>query len=141
MSNKPTAQATWGAGAEAPFLKFPPFPDPPSGVTIAPFKKFKGYGIKQTSPNGVEVDTLGIPTVELRVKHTTDACKTNVSRKKPKTMIELAAKAARKEWWEIWAQNEHARVSCTFDPCVPGLSSHPQPWRECCQSTARCARA
>src|ERR1700722_15184812 len=100
---------------EQPFLKFPPFPAPPPGRRIEPFKGFKGYGIQKLCKNGVEVDGVGIPTVELPNKHSTDQCKTDATRKKKPKKVDARPK---KEWWEIWEECEHARAACTYNLCV-----------------------
>jgi hypothetical protein len=63
-------------------LKFPPFPPVPEGTTILPFASFKEKGIQiAPSHSGEEVDGLGIPTVELRVPHDTDECKTSATKR------------------------------------------------------------
>ena len=63
-----------------PIIKFPPFPIQPL-ETIIPFKDFKEHGIRIFSDTGVEMDGLGIPTVELGVVHELDECKTETRRK------------------------------------------------------------
>jgi hypothetical protein len=114
---------------DAFFLRFPPFPTPPPGVTVLPFKKFKEHGIMALSnAEGSEVDGLGIPTVELRVKHDTDVCKSNANRsKETKTSAKASGQSTgsgvkKKEWWEIWAEGEMARSSYSYNPCVFCLS-------------------
>src|SRR5271155_4980790 len=62
-------------------IKFPPFPAQPLETTIIPFKDFKEHGIRIFSDTGVEMDGLGIPTVELGVVHELDQCKTETRRK------------------------------------------------------------
>jgi len=73
---------------EAPTIRYPPFPPVPSGVTILPYKQFKEHGIQifgsEPDGTGIEIDGLGIPTIELRVPHATDECKTDTKRKKRK---------------------------------------------------------
>jgi hypothetical protein len=100
-------------------LTFPPFPPVPEGVTIVPFSKFKERGIQifaTEEGDDVERDGLGIPTVDLRVKHDTDVCKTETKRKKrAKKAQQMLASAvtpgARKEWWEHWMEAEDLRVA------------------------------
>lgn len=108
--------------AEAPYLKFPPFPAPPEGVNIIPFKNFRERGIQMFSVNdGTEVDGLGIPTVELKVRHVTDGCKTDGRRpnKKATAVQNLTEPKRRLEWWEQWAEGEDLRVtSFNYNPCV-----------------------
>ncbi|KAL4081360.1 hypothetical protein V8B97DRAFT_13831 [Scleroderma yunnanense] len=108
---------------ELPFTRFPPFPNPPEGVTIMPFKDFKPRGIQlfaqlKRSDNGdedddVELDGLGIPTLELRVKHTTDECKSNKRKKRKKKHTDSAtpgAPAKKLPWYEEWEEGEDLRV-------------------------------
>ena len=69
---------------DSPSIKFPPFPTQPNvgeGTSIISFKHFKEHGIRIFSDTGVEVDGLGIPTVELAVIHDLDECKTETRRK------------------------------------------------------------
>lgn len=89
---------------------FPPFPQPPQGVTITPFKEFKERGI-QIAPgeNDTEVDALGIPTVVLGTPHDTDICKTNTKRKKPPQGPDWALESdntprpsGKTEWFDLW---------------------------------------
>jgi hypothetical protein len=111
----------------APILRFPPFPAPPDGVVIVQFKEFTESGIQIFSSvndddGEVEIDGRGIPTVQLRVKHDTDQCKSNTKRKRDKKKIRDAEGDAsrpvrRLEWWEQWEQSEHLRVF-SYDPYV-----------------------
>ncbi|KAH0840312.1 hypothetical protein J3R83DRAFT_1323 [Lanmaoa asiatica] len=114
------------------FLKFPPFPGPPPGVTIMPFKHFKPRGIQlfsepKTGGNGAveeedaELDALGIPTVELRVKHATDECKSNPrkKRKKKKAAAMETVPVKKLPWYEEWEEGEDLRVTnVRYDPSV-----------------------
>lgn len=100
-------------------LTFPPFPPVPEGVTIVPFSKFKERGIQifaTGDDDDVELDGLGIPTVELRAQHGTDVCKTETKRKRrakkaQQILASAVTPAARKEWWEQWMVGEDLRVS------------------------------
>jgi hypothetical protein len=106
---------------DAPFLRFPPFPQVPEGVTIVPFDKFQEHGIQMFTEDGDdELDGLGIPTVELRVKHDTDVCKTNAKRKKKKKVEVVGVKSTsvRKEWWEQWQEGEDLRLTSSINPYV-----------------------
>ncbi|KIK81810.1 hypothetical protein PAXRUDRAFT_832598 [Paxillus rubicundulus Ve08.2h10] len=105
---------------DPPFIKFPPFPKPPEGVTIMPFKDFKARGIqlfsesKQPEDDEDELDALGIPTVELRIKHATDACKsiTRKKRKKKKSAMMTEAVPVKKlAWYDEWEEGEDLRVA------------------------------
>jgi hypothetical protein len=99
-------------------LTFPPFPPVPEGVTIVPFAKFKERGIQifaTQEGDDEERDGLGIPTVELRVQHDTDVCKTETKRKRrakraQQMLAAAATPGARKEWWEQWMETEDLRV-------------------------------
>lgn len=108
-------------------LTFPPFPPVPQGVTIVPFKEFKERGIRILGieeGDDVERDGLGIPTVELHVRHDTDVCKTETKRKrrakKPQQMSAAAqTPGVRKEWWEQWMDTEDSRgVTGSYNPYV-----------------------
>ncbi|KAG1776738.1 hypothetical protein EV702DRAFT_1045784 [Suillus placidus] len=109
------------ATQELPFITFPPFPKPPPGVTLIPFKELNG---------------LGIPTVELRVKHSTDECKSNTHKMKRKKKTAAAEGApARKVPWNIshvdrlfHAANDF-RVNHTWPPITSGVS---QLWDQFC---------
>jgi hypothetical protein len=125
MSNEGKNSSETPENAGEFFLRFPPFPTPPSGVTILPFKKFKEHGIMALSnEEGMEVDGLGIPTVELRIKHDTDVCKSNAKRsKETKTSTKASGQSSgsvvkKKEWWETWAESETSRSSYSYNPCV-----------------------
>lgn len=107
-------------------LTFPPFPKAPPGVTIVPFKDFKERGIQIFPENDeIETDGLGIPTVVLKTRHDTDNCKTQTKRTKkaelpPKTP---ADSRVRKEWWDIWMDNEASKTTGPYDPCVSSTST------------------
>ncbi|KIJ69743.1 hypothetical protein HYDPIDRAFT_79187 [Hydnomerulius pinastri MD-312] len=108
---------------EPPFVKFPPFPKPPEGVVIMPFNGFKARGIQLFSEakkggdagddDEAELDALGIPTVELRVKHSTDECKSNTRkrRKKKKTAAQDGVPVKKLPWYEEWEEGEDLRVT------------------------------
>jgi len=122
---EPSAKNTITTNPEIPFIIFPPFPEPPPGVTIIPFKDFKARGIQLFSETtgglddeDMELDGLGIPTVELRVKHSTDECKSNTrkrKRKKKTTGVE-GVPPKKLPWYEEWEEGEDLRVTkCNFD--------------------------
>jgi hypothetical protein len=112
VSNPPEiAPSPAAEKADGHKIRFPPFPTVPEGVTIIPFKDFKEHGIQVVEgEDEIELDGLGIPTVQLRVKHDTDFSKTNPNRKR-KTAREMAATRPgfRKEWWEDWEEGEDLR--------------------------------
>ncbi|KAJ3511335.1 hypothetical protein NLJ89_g4158 [Agrocybe chaxingu] len=102
-------------------LTFPPFPPVPEGVQMVPFKDFKAEGIRvDPGPDDEEVDTYGIPTVTMPVKHTNDECKTNTKRKRA-----VEAKKARKKglvasrvWWEQWEDAEKLKFVTGLNPAA-----------------------
>jgi hypothetical protein len=62
----------------------------------------------------IELDGLGIPTVELRVKHDADEPKTGKKKgKKKRKKIETVdgEPVRRLAWWEEWEEGEDLRVS------------------------------
>lgn len=95
-----------------------------------PFKGFKPRGIQLFSEPGAggndaaeeedpELDALGIPTVELRVRHTTDECKSNSrkKRKKKKAATIEAVLVKKLPWYEEWEEGEDLRVTkVRYDP-------------------------
>ena len=105
-----------------PAFRFPPFPDPPAGVNIIPFKDFKPSGI-QISFGGDEVerDGLGIPTVMLPKLHDNESIP--MKRKKFITKKFPNGEERRQEridWWEDWETGEPQRIRSapTFDTWV-----------------------
>ena len=129
QSKKPETQVA----SELHKLTFPPFPQLLEGSTLPAFKDFQSSGIQMFSgDNDVEIDGLGIQTVEMRTKHETDAIKTG-NRKGTKRVRKAAAAAQREAaeargepvkkltWWEEWEESEDLRVSQTGYPLyVPG---------------------
>jgi hypothetical protein len=110
--------ATMSTGpAPEPLLTFPPFPPIAEGHKLIPFKDFKPSGIQMFPGEGegeIELDGLGIPTVELRVKHDADEPKTGKRKgKKKKKIIETVdgEPVRRLTWWEEWEEGEDLRVS------------------------------
>ena len=99
MSLEATADVL-GAAANpppvAPWITFPPFPEPPPGVQIIPFKHFKAKGVvvkfepeaEDQNETEVELDAEGIPTVALRAKHELTEAEQS-RRKKRKKMGQL----------------------------------------------------
>ena len=106
---------------DGPYLTFPPFPKAPEGVTIMPFKDFKERGICiEPGDDDAEVDTLGIPTVPIKVQHKTDECKTKTKRKRvADTRKGKKSKSEQQRlWWEQWEDAEAVRFSTGFNPWV-----------------------
>lgn len=148
-NSKFQATTTVVNSTDGPTIKFPPFPTQPNtgeGASIIPFKHFKEHGIRIFSDTGVEMDGLGIPTVELNVIHDLDECKTETRRKLKddrdvlegkRSKIATAAPVkldpmekakdrrtqrfllfAKKEWFDQWSEGEHLRGLKTYDPYV-----------------------
>ncbi|KAK7008384.1 hypothetical protein R3P38DRAFT_3590234 [Favolaschia claudopus] len=102
-------------------FSFPPFPPVPKGVTLIPFKDFKGYGIQPfLGDDEIERDGLGIPTIALSTKHDTDLSKTDPSRSTMGRGMEKTGRNEfwRKEWWEDWEEGEDLRIYGPYDPNV-----------------------
>jgi hypothetical protein len=101
---------------EVPLLTFPPFPEVPADSGLVPFKDFKPAGIQisVSGDNEIEIDGLGIPTVELRVKHDTDEPKTGKKKKKKSKSAKTGGvdgePVKRLTWWEEWEEGEDLRV-------------------------------
>jgi len=101
-------------------LRFPPFPTPPPGIQIMPFKAFRPSGIRISTDGNdqddVERDGLGIPTVMLRVKHNTDA-QGKKKRKKKGGAPQVTANVGRGKmyFWDDWEEYEDVRKNF-YDP-------------------------
>lgn len=104
--------------ANGPRLTFPPFPQPPQGVHIVPFVEFNERGISTNpGPDEVEVDTIGIPTVVMRVAHSTDVRKTNTKRKRQsENKARDKPKPRQPQWWEVWEGTEAIKFTKSIDP-------------------------
>ena len=103
----------------ATMLRFPPFPEPPDGVTLTPFTAFRPSGIRVPIDDDdnffragqqqqVELDGLGIPTIALRVKHLADTSEKKKKRKKKSGAAQSVQVAPErpKMWWEVWEELE-----------------------------------
>lgn len=105
---------------DLPYLTFPPFPKAPEGVIIMPFKEFKEGGIcVEPGPDDAEVDTLGIPTVPIKVRHDTDWCKSKTKRKRKAESLNSKKKSkptVQRLWWEQWEDAEAVRFATGFHP-------------------------
>ncbi|KAI0940051.1 hypothetical protein AcV5_001261 [Taiwanofungus camphoratus] len=105
--------------SDIPYITFPPFPEPPQGVVITPFDKFKPAGIKieaNESPDYVELDGQRLPTVGLLVKHSLTESEQK-KKKKPKTTVTAGGVVRRYIWFEEWELSEHLRRTTTpIDP-------------------------
>lgn len=98
-----------------PYYKWPPFPIPPPGANIIPFKDFKPSGIQVMMDDEVELDGENIPTVQLLVTHDGEA-RPKKKRKTQKTAGGEVVK--RKPWWEDWAEGEDLRSNFKYDKFV-----------------------
>lgn len=103
-----------------PVYRFPPFPKPPPGVTIIPFKDFKPSGIQRPAlgfPDDIELDGLGIPTCSLPTKPDVDGHVVGGAGKKKKKKSKkrggvgggVVQNGRRLPWWEEWAIDEQSR--------------------------------
>jgi hypothetical protein len=108
-----------------PIYKFPPFPKPPPGVTIIPFKDFKPSGIQRPAlgfPDGIERDGLGIPTCTLKTQvddnEHVPGHKKKKRKNKKKGVGMIGQNGQRKPWWEEWAEDEEQRVVRDIDSLV-----------------------
>ncbi|KAK0499467.1 hypothetical protein EDD18DRAFT_1069450 [Armillaria luteobubalina] len=99
-------------------MHFPPFPQPPEGLEIIPFKDYKEVGILKETPDRVERDALGIPTVAMKTVHATDRCKTN-AQGNGKDNKKSYLRASR-EWWHDW-ENLERRIEpgSAYDDRLP----------------------
>jgi hypothetical protein len=119
-------------------LRFPPFPQVPDGVELIPFHLFRPSGIRvpiddeddvevedgQRAPaEMVERDGLGILTIALRVKHTTDNMEKKKKRKRKNAAQQMQVAEKPKTWWEIWEEIEEIRRNA-YDRRVHPLPSH-----------------
>ncbi|TFY73076.1 hypothetical protein EWM64_g10936 [Hericium alpestre] len=114
MSSKPTAENT----TPEYMLRFPPWPAPPPGKKIIPFKEFKPVGIRISmdgDDDAPELDGLGIPTVPLLVKHGTDDLEKKRRKKKGGASQVTVADGKRNTWWEDWEELEDVRKKY-YDP-------------------------
>jgi len=121
-------------------LRFPPFPEAPDGIEVIPFHLFHPSGIRVPideddddyqygSGVGIERDGLGILTIPLRVKHTTDNLEKKKKRKKKVNGAQQVQVAPEKPktWWEVWEELEEIRrnaydasvYTSSITPCVP----------------------
>lgn len=84
-----------------------------------PFKNFTEGGICiEPGIDDTEVDTLGIPTVPIKVRHNVDQCKTK-SKRKSKVENAKGKKSkptVQRLWWEQWQDAEAMRFSTGFNP-------------------------
>jgi len=104
-------------------IDFPPFPPPPPGVVITPFKDFIPAGYARTVDEQgkvIEVDAhAGLPTVKLATEE--EALQRQKERKKRRHAGQCTDANGRLiPWWEEWEQGEHERtMSVSFrDGCV-----------------------
>ncbi|KAK0230167.1 hypothetical protein IW262DRAFT_1306087 [Armillaria fumosa] len=105
-------------------MHFPPFPQPPEGLEIIPFKDYKEVGILKKTPDRVERDALGIPTIAMKTVHVTDRCKTN-AQSDGKDGKKSCSRASR-EWWHDWEKMERCIQpgSCYDDRLPPQYRLH-----------------
>jgi hypothetical protein len=80
--------------------------------------EFNERGISTNpGPDEVEVDTIGIPTVVMRVAHSTDVRKTNTKRKRQsENKARDKPKPRQPQWWEVWEGTEAIKFTKSIDP-------------------------
>ncbi|KAL4251123.1 hypothetical protein ABKN59_005610 [Abortiporus biennis] len=123
--SEPTAQG--GDVLSTPMLIFPPFPTPPPNTTITPFSAFKpsGYPIRfeeldqNYEHTEREVDSLGIPTVQLKSKHSLTEQEQkrrkmfHGSRRTAGGVVRENGVVKKVMWYEEWAEGEIFRKTST----------------------------
>ncbi|KAJ7608613.1 hypothetical protein DFH06DRAFT_1486056 [Mycena polygramma] len=128
MSTRGTNRGRQSTRGTAPPRSYPVhlFPEIPAGVTITPFADFKEYssasGIQPVlGPDGIERDTLGIPTVQLVFKHAEDVSKTNPDGADAKAALgtPVVRPGFKKEWWQDWEADEHLQMHGPYDHALP----------------------
>lgn len=104
---------------------WPPFPTPPEGVAIIPFKDFipKGIIIDLNADEDVERDGDGIPTVVLQVKHTIGALGRPAGSKKKQGPLAAMTEEELKRitWNQRWELGEDLRTAQPINPYVARL--------------------
>ncbi|CAL1700064.1 unnamed protein product [Somion occarium] len=110
---EPTPDPAAAAEPQIPWLSFPPFPEPPPGVSVIPFTEFKPSGLymRMEDEDSPEVDPLGIPTVTLGVKHSLTEEEQARKKKKKKTVYRAGGVIKRVLWFEEWEDGENLRRS------------------------------
>jgi hypothetical protein len=114
-------------------FNFPPFPEPLPGRELPPFEQFVSKGIIKRckaadpdAPEPVELDGLGIPTVQLRTEHAIggDEPKKKKKKKKKKVLDVRDENGRQLQWWELWAEDEEERgPGGPYSKCVDLLRS------------------
>ncbi|KAJ7508790.1 hypothetical protein B0H11DRAFT_1356399 [Mycena galericulata] len=110
-------------GGDAPCgISLNRFPALPNGVTIIPFKDYKEVGIQRSQgPDGIERDHLGIPTIQLCIKHATDVPKTIPDAGTPIVREVNRGFEFKKEWWEDWQESEDLRIHGPYHRNLPAV--------------------
>jgi hypothetical protein len=119
------------AEADPGFLSWPPFPLPPAGVTLIPFREFEPKGIfKVKEPfEEEEFDAEGVPTIKLAVEHGSlqeKAARERLKRARKRqraaaqggaglTAAEMAEQ--RSHWYEVWEDLD--LISSLSEPINP----------------------
>ncbi|TFK71718.1 hypothetical protein BDN72DRAFT_793464 [Pluteus cervinus] len=123
-------------------IRFPPFPIAPEGVAIIPFGDWLETGIQIFSTRSsvkktegdkneaqdlldddIEVDGLGIPTIELSKKHDTDTVKSDARKRRKARDLQRTAPAKAKPgeplpqkfWWHDWEDIEKSRLAGPYE--------------------------
>ncbi|KAF7308791.1 hypothetical protein MKEN_01078500 [Mycena kentingensis (nom. inval.)] len=108
--------------ADLPRRRAPPFPEIPPGATVIAFKDFRECGIalpaEGTEHDGIERDTLGIPTITLRAKHDTDVSKSMPEKKRTPRDWAQSRPNFSKSWWNDWEVSEDLRNHGPYNSSV-----------------------
>lgn len=101
---------------DQPWITFPPFPKPPAGTSIVSFQNFKPSGIQivvdvDDGDATEELDGLGIPTVQLRIRHSLTEAEQKKEKKtnRAKHTVFENGQRRRLTWWEEWVEDERYR--------------------------------
>ncbi|KAJ7608872.1 hypothetical protein DFH06DRAFT_1309095 [Mycena polygramma] len=127
MSSRGTNRGRQSSRGTAPPRSYPvhPFPEIPAGVTIASFDDFKEHCASGIQPflglDGIERDTLGIPTVQLVFNHAEDVSKTNPDGADGEAGLTtpFVRPGFKKEWWQDWEEDEHLQMHGPYDHTLP----------------------
>lgn len=97
--------------AGVPYYRFPPWPQPPPGVSIVPFKAFKPVGIVVDDEGGEEKDSAGIATVMLLIQHGENASVTG-----SKGAKNDALNGVRLTWDQQWEEADRVAPPKAYNP-------------------------
>lgn len=105
--------------AGIPFYKWPPWPAPPAHACVIPFSAFVCLGISSMhKERGEEVDGLGLPTVNLDVRHPRDTggSEVGVNSIKKKRKFLPGAHGATPSWDDAWEAADQKTPVRVYNP-------------------------